>query len=271
VSVQNNLPNADAGSQGAGNQEQRQEETVNYEIGKSVRTVAREQPRLERLSVAVMVDGIETVGADGKRDWKPRSDEEIARIAALVKSAVGYDEKRGDTVEVATMRFASEAAPDADAGGWLGARLEKADLVKLAQTALFGVVGLLALLLVLRPMVARLTALAPPLPAAGGAGAGGAELTPAILAAVAQGDFSQLPPGLALPAPLAARAAAALGGPGAALALGGPAAEDDAMVSMAQIEGQLRAASIRKLAELVDKHPDETVSIVRGWMAQDHA
>ena len=36
------------------------------------------------------------------------------------------------------------------------------------------------------------------------------------------------------------------------------------MVQLANIEGQLRASSIRRLAELVDKHPDESLSIVRG-------
>jgi flagellar M-ring protein FliF len=57
VSVQNNLPNADAGTNGAGSQEQRQEETTNYEIAKTVRTIVRDQPKIARLSLAVMVDG----------------------------------------------------------------------------------------------------------------------------------------------------------------------------------------------------------------------
>jgi flagellar M-ring protein FliF len=45
--------------------------------------------------------------------------------------------------------------------------------------------------------------------------------------------------------------------------------EDDSMVSIAQIEGQLRASSIRRVSELADKHPTETLSILRGWMAQE--
>ena len=82
VSVANNLPDgSDQGAAGRNaSRQNKTEETVNYEIGKSVRTVAREQPRLERLSVAVMVDGIETVGADGKRDL---DEHEIALCRAL--------------------------------------------------------------------------------------------------------------------------------------------------------------------------------------------
>ena len=58
VSVQNNLPNADAGAQPAGSQEQKQDETTNFEISKTVRTLVREQPQIHRISLAVMVDGI---------------------------------------------------------------------------------------------------------------------------------------------------------------------------------------------------------------------
>ena len=104
--MQNNLPNADAGREAAGSQEARQEETTNYEISKTVRTLIREQPQIERISLAVMVDGTDSVGADGKHAWQPRAAEELDRITGLVKSAIGFDEKRGDHVEVVSMRFA---------------------------------------------------------------------------------------------------------------------------------------------------------------------
>jgi flagellar M-ring protein FliF len=248
VTVQNNLPNADAGKEGAGSQEARQEETTNYEIGRTVRTLIREQPQIDRISLAVMIDGTDAVGADGKHAWQPRAGEELDRITRLVKTAIGYDEKRGDHVEVVSLRFTGDdAAQVAATDGLLGLRLEKTDLLHLAQTALFGVVGVMALLLVLRPMVLRLTTLGP------GALAGG---EPAL---------------------------AALGGP-LAPALAGPAnpalpvgsapqrmLEDESMVNIAQIEGQMRASSLRRISELVEKHPDETLSIVRGWMVQENS
>jgi flagellar M-ring protein FliF len=242
VTVQNNLPNADAGREAAGSQEGRQEETTNYEISKTVRTLIREQPQIDHISLAVMVDGTDNVGADGKSAWQPRAAEELDRITGLVKSAIGYDEKRGDHVEVASMRFtAADTAPVTDNGGLLGLQFDKADLLHLAQTALFGAIGVLALLLVLRPMVLRITSVVPTALAGGGT----------ALAPIA---------GPALPAPAAQ-----------AIAMGAPTAliEDESMVNLAQIEGQMRASSLRRIGELVDKHPEETLSIVRGWMVQE--
>jgi flagellar M-ring protein FliF len=50
-----------------------------------------------------------------------------------------------------------------------------------------------------------------------------------------------------------------------------PLLEDESMVSIAQIEGQMRASSLRRIGALVEKHPDETLSIVRGWMVQENS
>ena len=49
------------------------------------------------------------------------------------------------------------------------------------------------------------------------------------------------------------------------------ALEDDSMVNIANVEGQLRASSIRRLSDLVEKHPEESLSIVRAWMQQEPA
>ena len=252
VSVQNNLPNADAGTTPSGSQEARQEETTNYEISKTVRTLIREQPQIDRISLAVMVDGVTTSGADGKPTWQPRSADDLARISTLVKSAIGFDAKRGDQVDVVSMRFvASEDMPPAAAAGLFGLGFEKADLMHLAETGLVGLIGLLALLLVLRPMVMRLTSYAPLALTGPGGGA-----TPALANLSTAGGPAEV----------------VLGG-GPAGMLGNPAAtallEDESMVSIAQIEGQLRASSIRRISDLAEKHPDETLSILRGWMAQE--
>jgi flagellar M-ring protein FliF len=233
VSVQNNLPNADAGNAGTGSQEQRQEETTNYEISKTVRTLIREQPQIERISLAVMVDGEEIIGPDGKRAWRARPPEELARITSLVKTAIGYDEKRGDQVEVANFRFASGLpVEDSSGSGLFGMQFGRHDLMRLAETGMVGLMGLLALLFVLRPMVNRVIALPAPPPAATLIGA----------ANLAQGEGEQ---------PGANRAAS------------------ESMVDVAQIEGQVRASSLRRLSELVDRHPREALAIVRGWLAQE--
>jgi flagellar M-ring protein FliF len=261
--VQNNLPNADAGAPGAGSQEQRQEETTNYEISRTVRTLVREQPQMRRLNLAVLVDGVNERGADGALAWRPRSPEELESIARLVRTAVGFDERRGDKVEVVTMRFVTEEGGAADQRGPFGLPLERADLVRLTQTGLLGLVAIAALLLVLRPMAVRLSSAAAGGAAlAGPAGAvGGLGLAPG-LPGIGPGDFAD--------------AAAALPGVGALPGLprpigvdGTPLLEDESMVKLANIEGQLRASSIRRLTELVDKHPDESLAILRAWLQQE--
>ncbi len=256
VSVQNNLPNADAAAgAGAGSQEGRQEETTNYEIGRTVRTLIREQPQIHRISLAVMVDGAEARGPDGKTTWQARPADELTRIATLVRSAIGYDEKRGDHVEVVSMRFAGDEEPQSpEQGGLLGVKLEKADVMRLAENLLFGVMALLGLLLVLRPMVMRLTAIHPALATAGASLGGPAGSSVA---------FNSGGPG----------AAGALTGSGLAPTLGAPGSvgllEDDSMLHIANVEGQMRASSVRRIIGLAEKHPEETLAIVRGWMAEE--
>jgi flagellar M-ring protein FliF len=248
VSVQNNLPNADAGATPTGSQEQRTEETTNYEIGKTVRTVIQDQPQIKRISLAVLVDQVAVTGADGKMVWQDRSAEDLGRIAALARSAIGFNEKRGDKVEVVSMRFAPDEIADAGKNTLFGLPIDKADLLHLGQTALYGLVAILALLLVLRPMVMRITA-APELIAAQGAG------------------------GLGLGTDAAANAVAAMGGQ---LALAGQPdnaglLEDESMVNISNIEGAIKASSIRRIAQMMEKHPEEAMGIMRGWMQQEEA
>lgn len=269
VSVQNNLPNADAGTNGAGTQEQRQEETTNYEIAKTVRTIVRDQPKIARISLAVMVDGIATKGPEGVVGWKERSPEELDRITRLVRSAIGYDEKRGDKVEVVSLRFIAEGdtaeIPFQEA---LFFGLEKSDIIRLGQTAVFGFVALLALLFVLRPMVNRLT-LSPNLTALPSSieatkfnannlqETGGSEAGKNQTILNAQIDVSTSD---------ASRGFTHIEGPNTMAML-----EDASMVDIANVEGKLMASSIRRVADLVNKHPEESLSIMRAWMHQEAA
>jgi flagellar M-ring protein FliF len=280
VSVQNNLPNADAGTNPSGSQDQRQEETTNYEIGKTVRTIVREQPQIRRLSLAVMVDGVEDHPANAAPVWRERSPEEIERIARLVRSAIGFDEKRGDHVEVVSMRFTAE---DDTAGakprGFLGLSFEKPDIVHLAQTLILAIVGLLALLMVLRPMVLRLTTM--PVAAIGSDAMGpdGARIVGgppgAASLSVSLDDNAALPllegpagsePGRMANGSLMRRGNAAGGTAGTSGTV-----EDDNMIDLNNVDGQLRASSIRRIADLVEKHPEESLSIMRAWMQQEPA
>jgi flagellar M-ring protein FliF len=244
VTVANNLPNPTGGSGGGGTtsatRSQRTEETVNYEISKETQVHIRESGQIKKLSVAVLVDGTYAAAADGTTTYAPRSAEELDQIGKLVKSAIGYDEKRGDTVEVVNMRFAdnTELGSDASAGLFLG--FSRSDLVRIVELLVLALLGALAIMFGLRPVLNRLLTAAKP---------------------AAMGQITDQSGGqAALPAP-----------DGSTAMVQGPSTTDEIerMIDIGQIEGQVRASSIKKISELVSKHPEEAVGIMRGWMYQD--
>ncbi|MCK8783043.1 flagellar M-ring protein FliF [Roseomonas sp. NAR14] len=242
VSVGNNLPNAEAANGNGGTQENRQEETTNYEIGRTTRSVTRELPVVRRISVAVLVDGVSEPGEGGAARWRERTPEELQRLTALVRGAVGYDERRGDQVQVVSMRFAApEDEAAAPAGGPFGLPLGPATVARLAETGLLALVALAAILLVGRPIAGRLAAsLAPPVALTESAAAG------------------------ALPSPDGGQS----GTPALPGASGG---EDESMVSLAMVEGQMRASSINRIVEMVESHPEEALSVLRRWLSPEGA
>jgi flagellar M-ring protein FliF len=256
ATVQNNVPNAGANAAaGPTTQESRQEETTNFEIGRTTRNTLREHPVVKRLSVAVLVDGVWETPADGAPTFRERTAEEIARIATLVQGAVGYDERRGDQVQVVSLRFAEPPAPDTSVPGMFDLNFSSTTLARLAESAIFAVVALLAILLVGRPAVGRLVTLAahPAIAAAGGAGG-----TPAIAGTPGTPGVPGAP---ALPGQA----------DGEHPALAGATEEEAAMISLAMVEGQMRASSIAKLQDLVERHPDDALTVVRRWMIPEGA
>jgi flagellar M-ring protein FliF len=247
VSLQNNLPNADASSQTNGSQEGRQEETTNYEVTKTVRAIIHDQPQVERITLAVMVDGVDSAGADGKRTWKPRDQAELDRIEKLVKTSIGFDEKRGDKVEVVSMPFiASVEEPPADTA--LRPEAERTRLMTVVQMVAFSVVGIGVILLTARSVFAGLSRPPAPIAIAGSA----AEALPG------SSTLSLEPQG------------AAAGQPRSIADQSQAPPDEDEMVTLNRIQGQMRSSSVRKVTQLVDRYPDATLGIIRGWIASDN-
>lgn len=252
VSVQNNLPNADAGqSGGTGSQEQRQDETTNYEITKTVRNLVRDQAQIRRLSVAVLVDGIEDKTPTGEIVWKARPQEELDQMARLVKTAIGFDAKRGDQFEIVNMRFAPrDDTPPPDAAKLLGLPIAKDDVMALVRPAVPALVVLAMLLFILRPMITRLTSAPPPTGEDGltlaGAGGADARLLDTIQSAPRTGS-----------------------GRTALATTDGGITDDDEDLSVENVEGVIKVTSVRRLTTLVERHPEESLSIVRAWLRQE--
>jgi flagellar M-ring protein FliF len=164
------------------------ESTRNYEIDRTLAYTRQPSGRLQRLTVAVLIDNVRATGADGKVTETPLAPEQIERITSLVKDAVGYDEKRGDSVNVVNTSFREDApVPDGEVESiplWEQPMIR--DIAKLVA----GLVILLVIIFtVLRPLVKGL------LNPARAAFAGG----PGMEAAVAGGPRGT--PGSPAPAP----------------------------------------------------------------------
>jgi flagellar M-ring protein FliF len=248
VSVSTNLPNGQTAPTSGDNKQSKSthtQETVNYEISKTTKSQISDQGTVKRLSVAVLVDGTTTVGADGKKTYTPRSPDELKQLTALVRSAVGYDEKRGDTVDVVNLPFAGADEPPPAPAAFNIMGLDKGDLIYLGTTAGTALIGLLILMLVVKPMFSRFLDTAKNL---------GGTAMPALAAAGGS-------PTAALPAPAGAA-------PGTAVARA-PVPQGE-MIDIGQVEGRVAASSLKKIGEIVEKHPDEAVAIVRSWMYQDN-
>jgi flagellar M-ring protein FliF len=251
VTVANNIPDGDAA--GGGNQNRsrttRQEETINYEVTKRVTSHVREVGSVKRLSASIIVDGITTIGADGKPSYQARNPEQIEQLRLAARSAVGFNERRGDTLELINMPF---AAPDGFAAGGAvagGAEpgmfdLSRAEILRITELAILFIVAILVILLVARPLI-------------------GAIGRAATMRVVGPGTAA-LPESGAMPAALAAPAA------GTALAVAAGVAQNPAsQIDLDSIDGRMGASSMKKIGEIVDKHPDETVAILRNWIYQE--
>jgi flagellar M-ring protein FliF len=243
VTVGNELPGAGAGARasdaaGARDQNRKSEEIVNYEISRTTKTEVIESGRVKRVSAAVLVDGTYAKNDKGESVYQPRAKEEIDRIAALVRSAIGFDGKRGDQVEVVNLRFAeAPVAVVAEPGGWAAMlAFSKADVVRGAELAVMALLSILVVLFIVRPLVTRVIT---PDERAGARAV-------AALAESATGAPAGLPADEPLPAIASSKTAK--------------------MIDIAQVKGQVHAQSIQKVGELADRNPNETVSIVRSWL-----
>lgn len=257
VTVGNQLPGADGGDGGdAGGDKStaenssKTEEIVNYEISRTQKTEVIEAGRIKRISVAVLVDGTYENDAQGNPQYQPRAQEQLDQIATLVRSAVGFDQGRGDQIEVVNLRFAPPPAPEQlqpEEKPLLD--LNKQDYFYIAELAILVILALLVLLFVVRPLVRRIIT-----PEDGAS-------TAALEGAAAQGP-----------------ATARIAGPDAATtnaqtpdnqmkALVDASENRTAqLIDVAQVAGQMHGLTVRKVGDLIRGNPDEAVAIIRQWL-----
>ncbi|MBV9954136.1 MAG: flagellar M-ring protein FliF [Pseudolabrys sp.] len=282
VSVGTELPGANAQPQNAARDSNKKtEEIVNYEISRTTKTEVIEAGRVNRISVAVLVDGSYTKNDKGEAAYQPRTKEELDRIAALVRSAIGFDSKRGDQVEIVNLRFAESpgAVPAGEPAGWMSYfQFGKDDIMRAAELSVMALMGLVVMFMVVRPLVRRM--LAPEnagmIGSAAVAGVAGVGATAGIL----MGPSGQ--PLAAVQGPGGVSVSG--GGAGSITTAGGPnvsivgsdeavaiSNRTSAMIDVAKVQGQVHAQSVQKVGELAEKNPHEAVSIIRSWLHEDAA
>jgi len=255
VTVGNELPGANqtAPGQNASRESSRKsEETINYEIARTQRTEVVEGGRIKRVSVAVLVDGIYARDPQGNVNYQPRAQEELDRIGALVRSAIGFDQRRGDQVEIVNLRFAEApqlAAPEAPKPWWMIYDFTKEDIRYAIELLVLLIVSLLVMLFVVRPLLRRIVApeevaaVALPAGIAGGNGGGAPSSRDEEAGEASDSKAVKAPP-----------------------LVPGMESATMKMIEMAQIKGEVHQASLAKVGELVEKNPHETVSIIRQWL-----
>jgi len=256
VTVGNELPGGQQNRQqqndgGNKSDNRKSEEIVNYEISRTTKTEVIEGGRVNRISVAVLVDGTYARNANGESVYTPRDKEELDRIAALVRSAIGFDQRRGDQVEIVNLRFAELPQTFADTPkGWLSiGEFTKDDIMRGIELVVMGFLGLIVLFFVIRPLVRRIVT--PDTPPAG-------TLLP-------DGSVPGLPgaAGSGAAVTTAAGPNVSIVGTDQSVAISN---HTSAMIDIAKVQGQVHAESVKKVGELADRNPHETAAIVRQWL-----
>jgi len=155
VTVASNLPEGDGAEGGGESSSQTSEarERVTFDMSELQREVEREPGAIRRISVAVLLNGVPEVGADGIARIVPRPAEEIAALVALVQSAIGFDAARGDSVTLESMAF-DETVQDPLVQPGFTDRMSF-DLGRVIQTLVLAAAALFIAFGLLRPLLTR--------------------------------------------------------------------------------------------------------------------
>ncbi len=263
VSVNNNLPDQDAEAdpeQAIKNQSSDSEAstTTNFLNSKTIRTQIHEAGTVKKISVAVLIDGTYQDAGEGNPPvYQARNADDLANIEALVKSTIGFDEERGDSVYVVNMQFATiDYGEEAAEEGLFD--FSKADMMRFIELGGLLLIGLMVIFFALRPLIKFLTA--PPV-----------NYLPQTAALEGAADQAQLPPGqqAAITGPDDRPSVTLVDDQGRQLTSREVAKQTgaiDSAIDVAAVEGKIQATALKKVGELVERHPEESAAVVRGWL-----
>lgn len=264
VSVASNLPSGE-GAVGGGESTSSNSETrerLNYEVSETTREIVRMPGAVRRLSVAVLINGIQRIDDSGQETWAPRSEEELAALHDLIASTVGFDEARGDIITIKSLEF-KQIAPDlaTTAPGFLQSL--NLDIMSLLQLAVLAIVTLILGLFVLRPLLSTRVV---------GQDLGLSQVQPGGLPSNSAltdhglSDF-QNPDIASLPALTGEIDDGSSGFP--TMGTVTDISFDDGFGSDLPALGSNSSDPVERLRSLIEERQSETVEILRGWMEND--
>jgi flagellar M-ring protein FliF len=259
VTVASNLPDGDAagGNGQSSSQTSESRERVTFDMSEMQREVEQGPGDIRRISVAVLLNGVETVDANGVVTIEPRSAQEIEALRGLVQSAIGYTAERGDAVTINSMAFDSGIAAEL-AAPTLADRLS-VDVGRVIQTLVLAAAALFIAFGLVRPLLSRSqegfepeqpprqVAFVEDMPAEDSESYAGAT----SLSGVAS---------TGLPRPDSAADATGISGPATPLPMAAPVLSD------AQEDDPLPDDPVERLRRLIEEREEETVEILRSWM-----
>ena len=246
VSVANNLPSGQASAgQPSTNRDRsnRSEETVNFEISRTVRNEVQRPGGIKRLSIAVQVDGVHALQPDGSATYAERSADELSELAALAKSAAGFDEARGDIFQIASRRFVEADLPiDAEPS-----LLEQFGIApgRLIDLGVFALVTLAVIFFGVRPLLHRLW------PTGAPGETGGIDERPRPLAMLA--------------APSALRS---MDESRALMLEADSAKREPPLPAIGQLDTSQESGLLQEIAQIVDERPQDAVKMIRTWFGE---
>ncbi len=268
ATVANNLPDAQQSSNTSVNTTSDLDETTNFENSKTETITVVEPGEIRQLRISVLVnsDALTPPPADdGTASQAAPID--TAALEELVKAAVPYDEARDDQITVQALAFApvEELEPPEEPFNILGAGVNQ--LISLGTSVGLFILGAMFLLMIVRPIVMKLIETIP---------APVEEPTPAQI----EDQAAETPALFAPDAPVTADvvAAAAAGDESAAAIVraaksSGSLALDnfgvESKIDVAQVEGRIQESAVKRVAEIIKAHPDESVAILRNWLYAD--
>ena len=277
VTVASNLPEGEAGGNQSNADRAETSETVSYEISEIVKNTEILPGGVKRMTVAVLLNDIITRAEDGTITRTPRSADELSSLEALVASAAGLNEDRGDSLTIRSLAYEVPPLIDGIESPGLFAQFLERYLWSTVQALILALTVLILALFVVRPLLSQKP------------GEENSALSPLSLSGPAptpglenQGDQNQLPSIAPLGDPLGLPFAGdAMGGNGfAGDAMGGNGFAGDAMAgngfagdAMAGngFVGDLTPDPIEMLKTSVSDHSQAAADLLAQWLEQDEA